>query len=111
LVADQSDVIYFDPKQVEERLFRTPAENRDSLAISPTLLRVIDWYGPASQFDLALGAFSTGDDAMYEDPVVSGEVDHLSRQPHHRQPEVSVEQQWLDRAQPWRPVTPKCYDL
>jgi hypothetical protein len=110
LVTDPSDVVDFDPKQMEERLFGTPAEHRDGLAVSPTLLRVIDWYRPASQFDLALGAFWTGDDAVYEDPVISGEVDHLSRLPHHRQPQVSVEEQWLDRAQPWRSVTPQCYD-
>jgi hypothetical protein len=35
---------------------------------------------------------------VYEDPVVSGEVDHFSRLPHHRQPQVSVEEQWLDWA-------------
>ena len=70
------------------------------------MLCAIDWQRPASDRDLAFVTTGPGHDAVHEDPVVGHEVGRFSRLPHHRQPEVPVEQQRLDRAQPRCPVAP-----
>src|SRR5688572_1351684 len=65
---------------------------------------VVPGPGGAAQLELTLLAVGTRDDAVDEQSRVAAEVRCLARAEHHRQPEVAVEDERLDRAQSRCPV-------
>src|SRR5437588_7155398 len=103
-VADEGDVVDVDAKEMEPRLLRPPAEHGDRFAVPRSLYGIAHRDGAPSHLHLSFPPISVGDDAVHEDAVVAKEIGGLARLPHHREPQVTVEDERLHRAQAGRAV-------
>jgi hypothetical protein len=70
------------------------------LGVAALGVHVVHRLGQSAHLELAQPAVTPGHDAVHQDPVVAGQVGGLVRAPQHGQPEVAVEDERLDRAQP-----------
>jgi hypothetical protein len=47
----------------------------------------------------AASPVAAGDDAVHENPWITKQVQRLPGVPHHREPEFTVEDEWLNRTE------------
>jgi hypothetical protein len=105
LVADEGHICDVDPEEVKPARSWCPAELRPYRGRVLRLhIRGVLNDSASANFVLACCAVSGGDDVVHEHAVIAKQVGRLSRTPQHRQPEIAIPEERLDRADSWGTV-------
>jgi hypothetical protein len=111
VIADEGDILDVDDEQVKASRLGIPTQaGENRIGVPPLHSQIVLNTGGSPDLELTRSAVAADDDAVYNDSRVAQYIRHFRGAPHHRQHQLTVQNERLNWADPGRSVTSACSD-